>query len=389
MKYLFVHQNFPGQYLHLVRHLVASKQHDLVFITEPNANRIPGVRTVPYAKPKGAAAQAHVAARELDAAVRRAEIVAHTAATLKQLGFQPDIIIGHHGWGELLNIRDVWPDTPLLGYLEFYYCINGIDVGFDPEFPTQTADHPRIRAKNAVNLLALNLGAHAQTPTRWQLSTYPEWARKSITLLPEGVNLDVCKPNPQVRRRNLRIGDAVIKPNEKLVTYVARDLEPYRGFHVMMRAVPHLLRARKDMRVVMVGGDGISYGMPPAEGTWRQKMLAELGNSIDPTAGGVSWPHRLPDLCGDAAALGRARVPDLPVRCVMVAARGAVRGLRRDRQRHADGERVRGARAERAAGAVLRSEGTGARRCCGRWRIRHSHVGCGRTRGAMPRSTWR
>jgi glycosyltransferase involved in cell wall biosynthesis len=291
VKYLFVHQNFPGQYLHLVRHLVASKQHDLVFITEPNANRIPGVRTVPYAKPKGAAAQAHVAARELDAAVRRAEIVAHTAATLKQLGFQPDIIIGHHGWGELLNIRDVWPDTPLLGYLEFYYCINGIDVGFDPEFPTQTADHPRIRAKNAVNLLALNLEAHAQTPTRWQLSTYPEWARKSITLLPEGVNLDICKPNPQMRRRNLRIGDAVIKPNEKLVTYVARDLEPYRGFHVMMRAVPHLLRARRDIRVVMVGGDGISYGMPPAEGTWRQKMLAELGNSIDPQR--VVFPGRI------------------------------------------------------------------------------------------------
>jgi glycosyltransferase involved in cell wall biosynthesis len=291
VKYLFVHQNFPGQYLHLVRHLVASKQHDLVFITEPNANRIPGVRTVPYAKPKGAAAQAHVAARELDAAVRRAEIVAHTAATLKQLGFQPDIIIGHHGWGELLNIRDVWPDTPLLGYLEFYYCINGIDVGFDPEFPTQIADHPRIRAKNAVNLLALNLEAHAQTPTRWQLSTYPEWARKSITLLPEGVNLDICKPNPQVRRRNLRIGDAVIRPNEKLVTYVARDLEPYRGFHVMMRAVPHLLRAREDIRVVMVGGDGISYGMPPAEGTWRQKMLAELGNSIDPQR--VVFPGRV------------------------------------------------------------------------------------------------
>jgi len=291
VKYLFVHQNFPGQYLHLVRHLVASKQHDLVFITEPNANRIPGVRTVPYAKPKGAAAEAHIAARELDAAVRRAEIVAHTGATLKQLGFEPDIIIGHHGWGELLNIRDVWPDTPLLGYLEFYYCINGIDVGFDPEFPTHTADHPRIRAKNAVNLLALNLGAHAQTPTRWQLSTYPEWARKSITLLPEGVNLDICKPNPQVRRRSLKIGDAVIKPNEKLITYVARDLEPYRGFHVMMRAVPHLLRARKDTRVVMVGGDGISYGMPPAEGTWRQKMLAELGNSIDPQR--VVFPGRV------------------------------------------------------------------------------------------------
>jgi glycosyltransferase involved in cell wall biosynthesis len=127
--------------------------------------------------------------------------------------------------------------------------------------------------------------------TRWQLSTYPDWAHPFITLLPEGVNLDVCKPNAQARRRNLTIGKAVIKPGDRLVTYVARDLEPYRGFHVMMRAVPHLLRARKDIRVVMVGADGISYGTPPAEGTWRQKLLAELGDGIDPAR--VLFPGRL------------------------------------------------------------------------------------------------
>jgi len=291
LKYLFVHQNFPGQYLHIVRHLVASQQHDVVFISEPNSNRIPGVRTVPYAKPRPAAAEAHIAARELDGAVRRAEAVARTAANLKQLGFEPDVIIGHHGWGELLNIRDVWPDAPLVGYLEFYYRIDGVDVGFDPEFPTPAWDHPRIRAKNAVNLLALNLGACAQTPTRWQLSTYPVWAQPLITLLPEGANLDVCKPNPQARRRNLKIGETTIRPSEKLVTYVARDLEPYRGFHVMMRAVPYLLRTRKDIRVVLVGADGVSYGIPPAEGTWREKLLAELGDAIDPAR--VLFPGRL------------------------------------------------------------------------------------------------
>ena len=291
MKYLFVHQNFPGQYLHIVRHLVAQKRHDVVFISEPNDNRIGGVRTVPYRKPPPAALEAHVATRELDGAVRRAEAVANTASNLKRLGFEPDIIIGHHGWGELLNVRDVWPSAPVLGYLEFYYSTDGIDVGFDPEFPTAVADYPRIRAKNAINLLALNLGEHAQTPTKWQLSTYPQWAQPLITLLPEGVHLEVCMPNAQARRRNLVIGEATIRPGEKLVTYVSRDLEPYRGFHVMMRAVPHLLRARKDIRVVIVGADGISYGAPPAEGTWRQKMLAELGDGIDPKR--VLFPGRI------------------------------------------------------------------------------------------------
>ena len=281
MKYLFVHQNYPGQYLHLVRRLARTKRHDLVFICEPNVNNIPGSRKVPYVRPPGPAAEAHIAARELDGAVRRAEVVARTATNLKQLGYDPDVIIGHHGWGELLNIRDVWTDVPVLGYFEFYYCTEGVDVGFDPEFPNDISDFPRIRAKNAINHLALNLGGHGQTPTQFQLSTYPDWAKPQITLLREGVNLGVCKPNPQVRRRNLVIGKTTIKPSEKLVTYVARDLEPYRGFPLMMRSLPHLLRARKDVRVVLVGGDGVSYGSPPGKGTWREVMLAELGDGFD------------------------------------------------------------------------------------------------------------
>jgi glycosyltransferase involved in cell wall biosynthesis len=291
VKYLFVHQNFPGQFLHIARHLAASRSDDVVFITEPNANHLSGVRKVPYVVPPPSAITTHVVARDLDAAGRRAEAVAVTAARLKALGFEPDIIIGHHGWGELLNLPDVWPNAPLLGYMEFYYQIKDVDVGFDPEFPTSVADYPRIRAKNATNLLALNLGQHGFTPTRWQLSTYPGWAQERITLLPEGVDLETCKPDPAVRRQEMTIGGMKIGKADKLVTYVARDLEPYRGFHVMMRALPHLLRARKDIRVVMVGGDSVSYGAPCPQGTWRERMCAELGKALDPTR--VVFPGRV------------------------------------------------------------------------------------------------
>ena len=34
----------------------------------------------------------------------------------------------------MLNLCDLWPDVPLLGYMEFYYQANAADVGFDPEF---------------------------------------------------------------------------------------------------------------------------------------------------------------------------------------------------------------------------------------------------------------
>jgi len=291
VKYLFVHQNFPGQFLHIVRHLTAQQKHDLVFITEPNRNQINGVRKVPYRRPAGAAAQTHPVARDLDAAARRAEVVAHTAHNLKQLGYIPDIIIGHHGWGELLNLTDVWPGVPILGYMEFYYQTDAADVGFDPEFPLDASEYPRVRAKNAINLLAYANGGYGLTPTEWQLSTYPAWMRDWITLLREGVDLDVCKPDPKVRRQAMTIGGMRIAPGDKLVTYVSRDLEPYRGFHVMMRAVAHMLRARKDIRVAIIGGDGVSYGAPPAQGSWKDVLLKELGAQIDPKR--VVLPGRL------------------------------------------------------------------------------------------------
>jgi glycosyltransferase involved in cell wall biosynthesis len=282
LKFVFVHQNFPGQFLHIVQHLAKSKQHEIVFITEPSDNVIQGVRKVPYLRPPGPKAETHIAARELDGGVRRAETVARTAANLKHLGFEADAIIGHHGWGEMLNLRDVWPDAPMLGYLEFYYHPDKFDVGFDPEFPIALADFPRIRAKNAINHIALNLGGIGQTPTQWQLSTYPAWAHPSINLVWEGVDLNRCKPDPKVRQATLKIGDMTIRPSDKLVTYVARDLEPYRGFHLMMRTLPHVLRGRKDVKVVMVGGDGISYGTPPTQGgTWREHMMQEIGDRID------------------------------------------------------------------------------------------------------------
>ena len=281
MKYLFIHQNFPAQFLHLLRHLAAKNEHELLFITEAQRNNLPGVRKVVRALPRAPAATSHPHAREMELALARADIVATAARSLKSLGFYPDIIIGHQGWGEMLHVNDVWPDVPLLGYHEFFYNLHGFDVGFDPEFPPAPDMAARIRAKNAVNLMTLANPGLGQTPTSFQLSTYPAWAQSRITVLPEGVNLDLCHPNPDLRRRTVTLGGYKVRPAERLVTYVVRDLEPYRGFHVMMRALPRVLDARPDVRVILVGGDGVSYGAKPATGTWREHMQNELAGRLD------------------------------------------------------------------------------------------------------------
>ncbi len=281
MKYLFIHQNFPAQFLHLLRHLAAQNRHELLFITEAQRNMLAGVRKLVRSKPPEQSTAWHPHLREAALALQRADLVANAAQSLKTLGFTPDIIIGHHGWGELLHVNDVWPDVPLIGYHEFFYNLDGFDVGFDPEFPPAPDMAARIRVKNVVNLMALANPGLGQTPTAFQLSTYPDWAKPNIAVLPEGVNLEVCRPDPEVRRKVVTLGGYRVKPAEKLVSYVVRDLEPYRGFHVMMRALPRILSARPDARVILVGGDGVSYGARPSNSTWRETMQTELAGKLD------------------------------------------------------------------------------------------------------------
>ncbi|HQU05033.1 MAG TPA: glycosyltransferase [Acidocella sp.] len=292
MKFLFVHQNFPGQYLHIVRSLLADNEarpgtHEIVFMTEPNANNLVGVRKVTYAKPPLAVAGVHRDAHDFDMAMRRAEACAAGARQIKKLGFVPDIIIGHHGWGEMLNLCDVFPGVPILGYFEFFYQTENSDVNFDPEFITAQERFAGVRAKNA-----LAPGEHGQVPTVWQKSTYPDWAQPGITLLKEGVDLSLCKPAAARAKRNLQVGKINVTAQQKLITYVARNLEPYRGFHTFMRALPAILKARPDVVVSVVGGDEISYGAPHPNGPWREVLLAELQGQIDLDR--VHFPGKIP-----------------------------------------------------------------------------------------------
>jgi glycosyltransferase involved in cell wall biosynthesis len=95
------------------------------------------------------------------------------------------------------------------------------------------------------------------------------------------VDAAVARPNPRASFR-LPGSGRVLTHRDEVVTYVARNLEPYRGFHTFMRALPQLLRRRPRAQVLIVGGDGVSYGMPPPpRSTFRQMMLQELGSKLD------------------------------------------------------------------------------------------------------------
>lgn len=278
MKVLFVHQNFPGQYLHLVRELHAAG-HEIVFVTQRRARDIPGIRTLEYAPlPPSMPPQSYL--QDVEMGAMNGLAVARLCEGLKREGFVPDLAIGHTGWGEALFVKDVWHSVPLLGYFEFYYRSADSDLDFDPEFPPAPDDPIRIRMRNAVNLLSLEAADWGQTPTLWQRDQYPAIYHDRISAIHEGIDTEQVRPDPAARLW-LRSGVS-LAPGDEVVTYVARNLEPYRGFHIFMRALPRVLQQRPNARIVIVGGDEVSYGRRARQApNWREQMLAELRGQLD------------------------------------------------------------------------------------------------------------
>jgi glycosyltransferase involved in cell wall biosynthesis len=278
MKFLFIHQNYPGQYLHLVRHLQASG-HTVKFVTQRRDREIEGVETLDYLPlPVSTGVQPYLL--DLETNMMNGLAVARLCEGLKRDGFTPDIVVGHTGWGELLFVKDVWPNVPLLGYFEFFYKSSVSDVDFDPEFPTSPDDSMRIRMRNASNLLNLHAADWGHTPTIWQRDLYPPEYHNRISVIHEGVDTDRIHADPTARLW-LR-GGLTLSRDDQVLTYSARNLEPYRGFHVFMRALPAVLERCPKAQVIIVGGDAVSYGRRPAQGTtWREYMLAEVGSRLD------------------------------------------------------------------------------------------------------------
>ena len=285
MKVLFVHQNFPGQYGRLATVLAKGPGCEVVALGDlknvKNRPKIPGVKLLAYPTPALATAHTHHYVRPLEGAVRRGQAVARSCLALQKQGFVPDVIYAHPGWGEALFLRDVFPNARLTLYCEFYYQAQGADVGFDPEFPSTPDDVLRVRVKNATSLLSLEAADAGISPTQWQRRMFPREFRNRIEVIHEGVDTDLVRPDAAAE---LKLADKGVRltARDEVVTYVARNLEPYRGFHIFMRAVPEIQRRRPHAHILIVGDEGVSYGQALPKGrTYKQKMLDEVGAKID------------------------------------------------------------------------------------------------------------
>nr|WP_316640419.1 glycosyltransferase family 4 protein [uncultured Roseateles sp.] len=282
MRILIIHQNFPGQFRHVAQAWSQQPGWQVLGIGRDTAPGLPGVQCLKYKPHRGVNKGQHHYLRKMEDAVLHGQAVARILLDLKTKGFTPDVILAHPGWGETLYAKDVFPDTRLVHFAEWFYNSHGADIGFDPEFPVTFDDLTRIRSWNALHLLNLENCDAAISPTHWQKAQHPTVYQSKITIAHEGIDTDNLGPDPSAQFR--LPGGHVLKAGDPVITYVARNLEPYRGFHSFMRALPKIQAEHKQCHTVIVGGDDVSYGNKPKDAAhWRDRMLKEVASSLDPT----------------------------------------------------------------------------------------------------------
>ncbi|MGL5083494.1 MAG: glycosyltransferase family 4 protein [Microcoleaceae cyanobacterium] len=276
MRALFLHPNFPAQYRHIITALGADPSNQVVFGTKNERPEwsIPGVRKALFKPTREPSSETHQYVRSLESAVLYGQAVYRIAEQLKAKGFVPDVICGHSGWGPTLFVKEAFPDAPLLCYFEWFYHAKGSDADFDPAEPLTIDDMARIRIKNAPILVDLYTCDWGLSPTYWQRSQFPPELQTKLSVLHDGVDTSYFVPKPGAK---LVLPDCDLSHVDELVTYVARGMEPYRGFPEFIEAVAYIQERRPNCHVVVVGSERVCYGksLPNGE-SYKDHMLKKI-----------------------------------------------------------------------------------------------------------------
>lgn len=275
MKFIFIHPNFPAQFRYLAEFLGKNKKNRVKFLTaNPRPEwEIPGVEKVVFKETPVSEAIDTQGLKNLAIVYDRAQSVAKALMTIRQEGFIPDIIIGASGWGSTLFAKDVFPESVLLGYFEWYYDIRSPNVHFGRKTPPSLGMRMELRDRSLSILSDLAACDHGICPTQWQKAQFPKEFHHKLSVIHDGIDPGFFKPDTE--SKPLKLPNLDLSHAKEIVTYTARGFEPYRGFPQFIESIPPLLEKRPDAHVVIVGEDRICYGPKLPEGQTFKKMMLE------------------------------------------------------------------------------------------------------------------
>jgi len=283
---LFIHGNYPGQFRNLARLTGSDARHHVVFLTaraDATNDPIPGIEVRHFKRAREPHPETHHYLHASEEAVLNGQAVLRGVAELVQEGFRPDLVISHAGNGLGLFIKDLLPQTRLIGLFEWWFTAETSRWLF-AEFPLNT--QLRIQLRNLMIQQELLLCDAAVVPTDWQAQQFPEVWQSKLRVVFDGINTAFFQPPPPDLNRSLQLEceqgrpPVSIWPEQRLLSYATRGMEPLRGFPQFMAALPDLLAEDPQLHVVIAGRDrcAYSYRAPRADGSWKEHCLKQLGD---------------------------------------------------------------------------------------------------------------
>lgn len=273
MKILFVHNNFPGQYSRIVRYLKDHRDVDLLSGSLATNKQPAPIKRIGYTPHREAGEQTHPALRYTETSLIRGQAVYTAFMQTRKAGWNPDIILAHSGFGDGLFLKDLWPKAKYMPYFEWYYHAYGSDASFlDHGAPKSPDTELKFRMKNTVILQDLAAMDWGQCPTEFQKSQFPSIFHDRISVLHDGVDTEYFSPDASA---TFSVGDLTFRKGDPVITYIARGMEPYRGFPEFIEAVSLLQKTRPETHVIVIGTDRVAYGSKRSDGKSYKEWALE------------------------------------------------------------------------------------------------------------------
>jgi glycosyltransferase involved in cell wall biosynthesis len=254
MHVLFVHQNYPAQFGHIARRLVKDRGWQCTCLSRNPSGNDNSVALIQYDVKGGATEKTHYCARSFENAVGHSQGIYEACRQHREL--QPDLIVGHSGFGSTLFLKELY-DCPIVNYFEYFYRPHGSDMDFRLEYPCKEIDFLRSYCRNAMILLDLENCHAGYCPTHWQKSLLPTRYADKLQVIHDGVDTDIWQRHENLPRL---IGPHHIDADTRIVTYVARGLESMRGFDIFMKVAKRIYEQMPNVVFVVVGADQVYYG---------------------------------------------------------------------------------------------------------------------------------
>ncbi|WP_319471994.1 glycosyltransferase [uncultured Pseudodesulfovibrio sp.] len=280
MRILITHNNFPAQFRHIAEYLGRTPGNQVVFATKTPREEwvIPGVNKAIFTPDGEASQDGYPLVRSIEDGIRHGMGMLNLCAGLKKQGFIPDVILGHSGWGQTMFLRDIFPDTPFVGYFEWYYNSTSPETTFDKR-KRSAPELAQLRLRNSAIMHDLSSCRVGITPTLWQRSQFPIEYQPKIIQAHDGINTNYFEPasGGLIPPEKLDLPNTDLTGAKELVTYCSRGLEPYRGFPQFYESLPEILEERPDCHVLIVGEDRVCYSARLPEGeSYKKQMMGKV-----------------------------------------------------------------------------------------------------------------